>query len=166
MISIFVAYSKNRVIGKANDLPWYIPEDLKRFKQLTTGHTVIMGKNTYQSIVARLGHALPKRRNVVISTSLSSSPGFKVVRSLDEALNAAQASGPNEEIFIIGGERVYRDSLQAAVVDRIYATEIDKAIDGDVFFPPIDEKAWREVSRDNHKSKNYDFSFVVLERKK
>ena len=166
MISIFVAYSKNRVIGKANDLPWYIPADLKRFKELTTGHTVIMGKNTCQSIVSRLGHALPNRRNIVISTSLKNAPkGFKVTRSLEEALQAAKKD-KTQESFFIGGERVYHDSLQAGIIDRIYATEIDKVIEGDVYFPKINKSEWQEVNRENHHNDNYKYSFVVLERKK
>lgn len=166
MISIFVAYSKNRVIGRANDLPWYIPADLKRFKDLTMGRTVIMGKNTYKSIVDRLGHALPGRRNIVISTGLVSAPGgFELVRSLEYALKTAK-TGKSQQIFIIGGERVYRDSLQSNIVDRIYATEIDKIIKGDVYFPVIDKKDWQETSRQDDQDENYRYSFVTLERRK
>ena len=163
MTSIFVAYSKNRVIGRNNDLPWYIPEDLKRFKKLTTGHTVIMGRNTYVSIINRLGQPLPGRRNIVISSSLQKSQGVEVARSLEEALGLARTV---EEVFIIGGERVYRDSLEAGVVDKIYATEIDQTIDGDVFFPAINKKDWHETSRQKHQDENYKYSFVVLEHQK
>lgn len=167
MISIFVAYAKNRVIGKDNDLPWYIPEDLKRFMDLTTSHTVIMGRKTYQSIVDRLGHALPNRRNIVISSSLSkAAKDVEVTRSLEEALELAKDDKTSSETFILGGERVFRDSLELGIVDKIYATEIHKNVDGDVFFPSIDPHEWRELNRDNHRSGGYSFSFVVLERKK
>jgi len=162
MICIFVAYSKNCVIGKSNDLPWYLPEDLKRFKELTSGHSVIMGKNTYNSIVNRLGHALPNRRNIVISSSLAPGSDFELARSFEEALDMSQG---DKKVFIIGGERVFKDALDAGVVDRIYATEIDKVIDGDVYFPQIDKSQWKEIENTRHQNDDFKYSFVTLERK-
>ncbi|MDO8591904.1 MAG: dihydrofolate reductase [bacterium] len=167
MISILVAYSNNRVIGKANDLPWHIPADLKRFKGLTTGHTVIMGRKTYQSIVVHLGHALPDRRNIVISNSLNDPPNdIEVAHSLEEAIEMTKGDKTSQDIFIVGGERVFRDALQADIVDKIYATEIDKDVDGDVYFPSIDKTQWRETSRENHQDGNYKYSFVLMEHQK
>lgn len=170
MISIFVAYSKNRVIGKDNDLPWHIPGDLKRFKELTTSHTVIMGRKTYQSIVARLGHALPNRRNIITSTSLRNQPGnIEIVQSLEEAMGLAKNDKASQEIFIIGGEKVFRDSLRADIVDKIYATEVHKTIEGDAFFPEIIKDRWVEESRVDYKAtKTYPqaFSFVTMRKKR
>ena len=163
MINIIVAYSKNRVIGEANNLPWYIPEDLKRFKKLTNGHSVIMGRKTYESIVDRLGHELPNRRNIVVSSTISPVKGTEVVASLERALKLAKG---DTEVFIIGGESVYRESLETNVVDRIYATEIHKAIDGDTYFPNLDSAKWLRAQTDNRKDDNFSYSFVIMERKK
>lgn len=167
MKSIIVAYAKNLVIGRSNDLPWHIPEDLKRFKQLTTGHTVIMGRNTYLSILARLGHGLPERRNIVISDIPDIiDSGVEIAESLDDALKMSEDGDPAQEIFIIGGARVYADSMAAGVADRIYATEIDKEIAGDVYFPKIDKNEWHETRRKDHQDNSYKYSFVTFERRK
>lgn len=168
MISIFVAYSKNRAIGNDNGLPWYIPEDLKHFKELTTGHAVIMGRKTYESIVDRLGHPLPNRRNIVISSSLSNPVmDIEVVRSLKESIELAAGNKEGQEIFIIGGERVFRDSLELGIVDKIYATEIDATIVGDVFFPEIIKSQWTTQSREEYKATNerpLAFAFVTMRK--
>ncbi|MBX4188732.1 dihydrofolate reductase [Candidatus Saccharibacteria bacterium] len=164
MISFVVAYSSNRVIGKDGDLPWYLPEDLKRFKEITSGHSVIMGRKTFQSIFDRLGKALPNRRNIVISHSFQPThTGIEVASSLEEALDKVKSE---KEAFIIGGEAIYTEALQKRVVDRIYATEIDQKVDGDKFFPHLDMKNWRETSREQKTSNNLSFSFVTLEKTK
>lgn len=149
------------VIGKKNDLPWYLPADLKHFKQLTTGRTVVMGRNTCESIFARLGHALPNRRNIVITRDTSYRPeSVEVVHSIDEAL--ALIDGDAD---IIGGQQIYEQLLP--YIDRLYITEVDADIDGDTYFPKFDRSQWRESTREAHtkdEKNQYDYSFVTLDR--
>nr|AIA14652.1 Dihydrofolate reductase [uncultured bacterium]AIA15101.1 Dihydrofolate reductase [uncultured bacterium] len=157
---MIVAQAAGRVIGKSNDLPWYLPADLKRFRILTTGHRVVMGRKTYESILARLGKPLPDRENIVISRSLTA-PGCVNVRSLDEAL----ALGHDDEIFILGGASIYEQALPHT--QRIYLTQVMAEIEGDTFFPELKSSEWHEVSREDHPAddKNlYAYSFRVLER--
>jgi dihydrofolate reductase len=162
MISLVVAYAKDRVIGRDNDLPWRLPPDLKHFKKLTTGKTVVMGRNTYESIVGRLGKPLPNRRNIVISNTLKSVPdGVEVVSSLDEALRLAKNDG---QIVIIGGQQVFDEALNRNLVERIYATEIDLDVKGDKFFPKLDMADWRQIAKEDHIYEYTRFSFVTLER--
>lgn len=146
MITIIVAVGKNNVIGKANSLPWYIPEDLKRFKALTLGHTVIMGRKTYESILARIHKPLPDRKNIVITrqSNFSVQDGGEVFSSLDEAI----AAHAHEKIFIIGGAEIYNQAMSK--VDRLLVTEVAGDHAGDVFFPKIDAAIWREVAREPH----------------
>jgi dihydrofolate reductase len=127
-VSIIAAVAKNRVIGNKNQLPWHIKEDLQRFKRLTEHHVVVMGKNTYRSI----GRPLPRRTNIVISDEAFEDEQIIIARSLDEALEKAKGIEP-EEIFIIGGAMVYKETIHLA--DRLYLTEIDRAYEGDTFFP-------------------------------
>lgn len=162
MISHIVATSHNRVIGKSNDLPWYLPADLQHFKRMTTGHPVIMGRKTYDSIFARLGKALPARRNIVVSRRQHELPGVEVYADIDDALDAAQG----QEIFIIGGASIYESTLDRAT--KLYVTEIEADIDGDTLYPNfLSSGEWHEVSRENHASDDrneYDYSFVTYER--
>ena len=162
MISIIAAVSENRAIGKDNKLLYWLPNDLKRFKALTTGHTIIMGRKTFDSLPKG---ALPNRRNVVISRSISSIPGCEVYGSLDEAITKVQSSpaegdGPDNEIFIIGGASVYEQALPLA--DRLCLTLIyDVAKEADAFFPPFDD--WKEVAREDYttdEKHSYNYSFV------
>ncbi len=164
MIAVIVAYAQNRVIGKSNDLPWYIPQDLKRFKEITSGHTVIMGRRTYESIFKRLGHALPNRRNIVISSSLKPGDDYEVVSNLDEALHSAKAS--TKKIFVIGGEQVYNEALGSDVADKIFATEVKKKINGDKFFPKINMTKWREIDRISKGRGDMNYDWVTYERVK
>jgi dihydrofolate reductase len=161
MLSAIVAMAHKNVIGKKNDLPWYLPADLKRFRELTTDHTVIMGRNTADSIIARLGHGLPNRKNIVITRHDDYQPeGFVIVHSLDEALKQA-----DEDAFIIGGAQIF--SLAFPLVKRLYVTEVDADIDGDTFFPEINPNEWHEVAREAHEKdeKNeYDYSYVTFDR--
>jgi dihydrofolate reductase len=135
-ISILVAVADNGVIGSGNRLPWRIPEDLKRFRQLTTGHTVIMGRKTFESI----GKPLPDRKNVVISRTMPLSGSVVVARSLEEALQAAQG----DELFIIGGDSVYRQAMP--LVQQLHVTHVHTLAEGDAFFPEISEKDWVRVA--------------------
>lgn len=141
MISIIAAVARNRAIGFENKLLYWLPNDLKRFKALTTGHTIVMGRNTFDSLPKG---ALPNRRNVVLSRSVKSLPGCEVFPSLGEALMNCKA---DEDIYIIGGARVYKQAM--AVADRLCLTEIDDTPkDADAFFPDYSE--WKEVSREAH----------------
>ena len=142
MIAIIVAIAKNNVIGSRNELPWYLPEDLKRFKQLTTNHTVIMGRKTYESIITRLGKPLPSRKNIVITSHPDSisQEGVVLFPSLQEALLAHKNDGL---IFIIGGAQLFAEAIPLA--DTLYVTHVDKEYDGDVFFPTIDWSQWSKV---------------------
>ncbi len=144
MISIIVAIAKNNVIGSRNDLPWYLPEDLKRFKQITTGHTIIMGRKTYESIIARLGKPLPNRINIVITSHPEdiSAAGVAAFKSLGEAL---QAHHDDAQIFVIGGARMFAEALPIA--DTLYVTHIDKEYPGDVFFPEVDWQQWQKIDQ-------------------
>lgn len=135
--SLIVARARNGVIGRGNAMPWHLPADLAHFKRVTMGHPVVMGRRTWDSI----GRALPGRRNVVVSRSPGLAlEGAEVASSLDEAL-ARLAGSP--EVFVIGGGQLYAEALPFA--DRLYVTEIDAAPDGDVRFPSIDPREWRET---------------------
>jgi dihydrofolate reductase len=139
IISVIVAAADNDVIGCDGALPWHLPQDLRRFRELTTGHVVVMGRLTYQSILARLGHPLAGRTSVVVSTSLAGT-GYtraRVAAGLPEALSLAErlaGEAGQGEFFIAGGESVYRQSLPRA--DRIYLTRVHAAVDGDRVMPP------------------------------
>jgi dihydrofolate reductase len=161
MISIIVAIAENNAIGKNNDLLWHIPEDMKRFRQITTGHKIIMGKRTYESLPHR---PLKNRTNIVISDIPGDRyEGAVMAYSLEEALEHCPAE---EECFIIGGGMVYRQFLPLA--DKLYITRVDKPFDADIFFPEIDPGTWEETSRDEGADKGLDFtySFITYERKK
>lgn len=161
MITIIAAVAKNNVIGRANDLPWYLPADLKRFKELTTGHTVIMGRKTFESIVARLGRPLPNRRSIVVSSQVDYAPvGVEVAHSFEEAIKLAASDG-----FVIGGAALFASALPLA--QRLELTEVDGDVDGDVFFPEFDRSQWHEVTREAHQKDDpggYDYSFVTYQK--
>jgi len=153
-LSLIVAVAENGVIGRDNALPWHISEDLRYFKQVTSGKTVIMGRKTYQSI----GRPLPKRTNIVVTRD----PGFTaegvlIAHSLDEAL----AKAGDGEAVVIGGSSLFDEALKRA--DRFYLTEIHRAYEGDVHFPAWDKEAWQETSRRDVPG-DPDISFVVFER--
>ena len=159
MISIIAALAENRVIGVNNTLPWRLPNDLKHFRRLTTGHAIILGRKNYESI----GKPLPERTNIVITRNRDfHADGCLIAHSLDEAL-ALASNDP--EIFIIGGAEIYRAALARA--DRLYLTRVHAAIAGDTYFPEFDETEWQEISRERHATDErhaYAYSFVVLER--
>lgn len=164
IISLIAALSKNRVIGKNNDLPWYLPDDSKYFMQTTRGHHAIMGRKNYDSIPQKF-KPLPNRTNIVVTRQTSfNAPGCIVVNSLDRALEISRGNG-EKEAFVIGGAEIYK--LALAQADRLYLTEIDAVIQGDTFFPEFDKSEWREISRNHHTSDErhpYKFDFVVYER--
>ena len=151
MINIIVATSENNVIGKGNDIPWYIPKDLEHFKKLTTGNTVIMGRKTYESLPKEY-RPLPNRINIVITRDKSyQAKGYLVVNSLEDALRKADN---DREIFIIGGGQIYREGLKFA--ERIYLTKIHKNISGDTYFPKLN-KFWKLVDEEEKSG----FSFLT-----
>lgn len=158
MISIVVAMSRQRAIGFRNRLPWHLPEDMAHFKALTTGHTIIMGRKTFES----LPHgALPHRRNVVVTRQRDAiepqAHGCVFYDSLTEAL---RHEAKDQEIFIIGGESIYRQSLPYA--HRIYATLVEQEPkEADAWFPEIDMSEWQITKKEKHT----DFSFILLERR-
>lgn len=162
MISVIVAIATNGAIGKDNQLLWHISEDLKYFKKVTGGHTVIMGRKTWESI----GRPLPNRRNIVISRTLKadSLPGAEVFGSLEEAINSLSKA---DEHFVIGGGEIYRQALPQA--DKLYVTYVYTAIpDADTFFPDIDLTSWNKLTDeyyDRGEKYPHPFEFVVYERK-
>jgi dihydrofolate reductase len=156
-LSIIVAMSSNRVIGVNNTLPWHLSEDLKHFKSLTTGHTIIMGRKTYESI----GRPLPNRRNIVISRNKEASyEGAEVVHSIEDAFSISRN---DNEVFVIGGSNIYQQAL--SLVDHLYITEIKKRFSGDAYFPEINKQIWVESSREDHITNDgLEFSFVKYQK--
>ena len=159
MISIIVAVAQNGVIGDKNALLWHISEDMRFFKRTTSGHPVIMGRKTFESI----GRPLPKRTNVVITRGDATFEGCEVAHSIEEAIAMFSAE---EEVFIIGGAQIYKQALPLA--DKLYLTIVHRSYEGDTSFPEIDYSEWQEVAREEFsKGEEYDgaFTFVDLERK-
>ena len=160
---IMAAKAKNNVIGKDNDLVWHLPADLKFFKQTTKGHTLIMGRKTFES----LGNPLPHRDSWIVTRNKDfSAAGITTFHDLHQAIEAAEKSGL-ETVFILGGGEIYRQSMDIA--DKLILTEVHEDFDGDSFFPEIDKSVWMETSREEHQAdeKNkYNFAFVQYERKK
>lgn len=165
MISIIVATSKNGVIGKNGEIPWYLPDDLKHFAKITREHTVIMGRKTYESIVKRLGHSLPDRENIVITSQDDfNTPGCTVVKSIDDVIKKFSTNA--EEVFVIGGGEIYKQFLQSA--DKLYITEVEIDCIGDVFFPQYNKDDWKEISSEDHSKDEkhlYNFTFLEFLRK-
>lgn len=170
-ISIIVAMAKNRAIGIDNHLIYYLPNDLKHFKNLTTGNTIIMGSNTYRSLPKG---ALPNRRNIVLSRKINASEinGVELFRSLNEALDycrqlAASGDTSAEEVFIIGGASVYKEALP--VTDRLCLTLIEDTPDNaDTFFPKVNFEEWTEVSHESYpadEKHSHPYAFVDYVRK-
>lgn len=158
-ITLIAAVARNRVIGAGNALPWRLPEDLKRFKSLTLGHPIIMGRKTWES----LGRPLPGRANIVISRSADLvAPGCVVVGSLEASVAMAESAGA-DEAFIIGGAEIYAHALPVA--HRLQLTEIDHDFAGDAYFPAVDPAQWSETARElHHAEAGFDYSFVTYER--
>lgn len=158
MISIIVAKAQNNVIGSKNDLPWYLPADLKHFREITTGHTVVMGRTTFESIVATLHKPLPNRKNVVITRDQTFSyPDVDAIHDIESIHDLG-------DVFIIGGAEIYKQTIDMA--DTLYVTDVHADINGDAYFPTIDS-SWQEISRDPHQAddKNqYDYDFVIYKR--
>ena len=159
-LSIVAALARNRVIGRGNRMPWHLTEDLKRFKRLTLGHAVIMGRKTFDSIVAATGKPLSGRESIVITRSRDwAAPGCRATHSLEAALAAVSAP---QEAFVIGGGEIYALALPRAA--RLYLTEIEDEFEGDAFFPDFDRSLWREVARERRTQDGLDYAFVDYDR--
>ena len=161
MVSIIVAIAQNGTIGDKNSLLWHIKEDMRFFRTTTSGHPVIMGRKTFESLGSK---PLPKRTNIVITRADREFEGALTAHSLEEAIRMA---GEDEEIFIMGGAQIYREAL--SVVDRMYITVVERDYEGDTSFPEIDYSQWREISREEfERGEEYDgaFTFIDLERVK
>lgn len=156
VISLIAAMDRNRLIGKDNSLPWNLPEDMRRFRDLTTGKPVIMGRKTFESI----GRALPNRKNIVITRDKDyKAEGCIVVDSVKEALKAAEGA---DEVMIIGGAQVYKEFLPIA--NKMHLTLIDKEFEGDAYFPEYNKPEWKVVKKEQHKDNDFEYVFVDLER--
>ncbi len=161
MLSIVVAKAKNNIIGKDNKLLWHLSDDLKRFKALTTGHTIIMGRKTFES----LGRVLPNRKHIIFSNN----PDFKVndenVEVVHSLLQIQEYIESEEEAFVIGGAMMY--NFLMPYVSKMYVTEIEREFEGDAFFPRIDDKKWKEVSREKGPEdgeNNFEYNYVVYQK--
>ena len=161
ILSAIVATAKNNVIGKNNQIPWYLPADLKYFKRVTTGHHVIMGRKCYESI----GRPLPNRTNIVITRdAFFISSNCLIARNIKEALEIA-FDNEEKEAFIIGGGEIYNQTQE--FWDKLYITEVDLEVEGDVFFPSVDLQDWTLMDKQCHQKddKNeFDYCFKVYDR--
>lgn len=164
-IALVVAMADNNVIGIKNALPWRISEDLKYFKRLTVGKKIIMGRKTFDSI----GRPLPDRCNIIVTRNKDwQQKDVEVVHTvkdgLQRAVNLSLRDG-NTEVMVVGGEQIYREAINSA--SRLYVTRVKTEVEGDAFFPAIDESQWREIERQECKAQppnNYDFAFTILDR--
>ena len=160
MINIVVAKASNNVIGAKNDLIWHLPNDLKHFKSLTSGHPIIMGRKTFES----LGRPLPNRTNIVVTRDQNwNAEGIEIASSLPKAIEAAKKI--DDDIYIIGGGNIYKQAME--FTDVLYITEVHHEFDGDTYFPEIDLDEWEEVQRENFKKDEkhpYAYSFVMYKK--
>lgn len=162
MLSIIVAVAKNNVIGKDNKLIWHLPEDLKRFKRLTSNHTIIMGRRTFES----LGRVLPNRKHVILCNDAKMNIDDENVEILDDISKLKKYIESDDENFVIGGATIYR--LLMPFANKMYITHINQEFDGDVYFPEISEKEWKIIDRETglKDEKNpFDYEYVTYERK-
>jgi dihydrofolate reductase len=164
IISLIAARTQNNVIGKNNDLPWHLPDDMKYFMQTTKGHHTIMGRKNYDSIPEKF-KPLPNRTNIVVTRQPDfHAPGCIVVHSLEKALEIAENDG-EVETFIIGGAEIY--NLGFSLATKLYITEINTVLDGDTHFPEFSKTDWKEISRVHHDKDErhaFEFDFVVYEK--
>ncbi len=159
-VSAVVAAAENNAIGRDNQLLWHLPNDLRFFKHTTTGHAIIMGRKTYESV----GRPLPNRRNIIVTRQAGyTAEGADVVHSLAAALESCAAA---EHVFVVGGAEIYQQALP--VTDRVYLTRVHVSLPGDSFFPQLDEQDWKLVSEDHHPADNrhaYGYTFMIYERR-
>ena len=162
MLSIIVAIAKNNAIGKDNKLLWHLPEDLKRFKRLTTGHNIIIGRKTFES----LGRVLPNRHHIILCNDAKLNVQDENVEILDDISKLDKYINSEEENFVIGGATMYK--LLMPYSNKMYITEIDKDFDGDVYFPKINKDEWKATEREQGPEDNendFEYEYVTYERK-
>ena len=161
MITVIAAIAKNNALGKDNDLIWHLPADLKRFKKVTTGHYILMGRNTFESI----GKPLPNRTTIIITRNKNYfKDGCLIASSLEAAIELAKEE---EEIFIIGGAQIYKETIAKNLADKLDITLVHNEFDADVFFPEIASNVWKEVVREDFiadEKNKYDYSFVSYKK--
>lgn len=161
MITIIAAIAKNNALGKNNDLIWHLPADLKRFKEITTGHYILMGRNTFESI----GKPLPNRTTIIITRNNHYfKDGCLIAKSIEDAIELTK---DEEDIFIIGGAQIYKETMAKNLADQLDITLVHKEFEADVYFPEIDKKNWKEIKREDFKAdeKNkYDYSFISYQK--
>ncbi|AUC83878.1 diacylglycerol kinase [Polaribacter sp. ALD11] len=161
MITVIAAIANNNALGKDNDLIWHLPADLKRFKKVTTGHYILMGRNTFESI----GKPLPNRTTIIITRNKNYfKDGCLIANSLEAAIELAKEE---KQLFIIGGAQIYKETIAKNLADQLDITVVHNEFDADVYFPEIDVKIWKEVSREDFKAdeKNkYDYSFISYQK--
>lgn len=161
MLSIIVAVAENDVIGKDNQLIWHLPEDLKRFKKLTTGHTIIMGRKTFES----LGRILPNRKHVILCNDMEMNIENENVEVLEDISMLDKYINSEEENFVIGGATIYK--LLMPYAKKIYLTHICREFDGDVYFPKIKEEEWKVISREDGPEdgeNSFKYEYITFER--
>lgn len=159
-VALIVAAAENNVIGINNKMPWHIAEDFRHFKTVTMGKPCIMGRKTFDSIVAQLGRPLPGRTNIVVTRTPQTFEGAIVAASLPLAIEAAAEENP-EEIMIVGGAQIYAEALNANLADKIYLTRVHQSPQGDAFFPALSPDEWMEAEQDDFDG----YSFITLLRK-
>ncbi len=162
-ISLIVAAAENNVIGKDNDLPWKLPDDMKFFKKTTTGHHILMGRKNLESF----GRLLPNRTNIILTRDKKFDfEGAKVFHNIEEAINFAQEN-MEDELMVIGGGEIYKQTISKA--NKIYLTRVHTTIEGDVYFPEIDTKTWEMTEEYFHpkdEKHKFDFTFQTFERRR
>jgi dihydrofolate reductase len=161
MITVIAAIATNNALGKDNDLIWHLPADLKRFKKVTTGHYIVMGRNTFESI----GRPLPNRTTIIITRNKNYfKEGCLIANSLEQAV---EMSMEEAQVFIIGGAQIYKETIAKNLAQQLDITLVHKDFEADVYFPEIDAKIWKEVARENFKAdeKNkLDYSFITYQK--
>jgi dihydrofolate reductase len=161
MITVIAAIAKNNAIGKDNDLIWYLPADLKRFKKVTTGHYILMGRNTFESI----GKPLPNRTTIIITRNKNySKEGCLIAGSIEEAIELAKEEA---QLFIIGGAQIYKEIMAKDLADQLDITLVHSEFEADVFFPEINANIWKEAAREDFKAdekNDYDYSFISYQK--
>lgn len=162
MLSIIVAIANDNVIGKDNKLIWHLPEDLKRFKKITTGHKIIMGRKTFES----LGRALPNRKHIILCNDMQMDSESEDIEILDDISKLDKYIKSDEECFIIGGATIYK--LLMPYANKMYITKINQSFEGDVYFPEIKDEEWKEVSKEKgikNEENPFDYEYITYVRK-
>ena len=162
MVTIIAAIAKNNALGKDNDLIWHLPADLKRFKKVTSGHHILMGRNTFESI----GKPLPNRTTIIITRNKNYfKEGCLIANSIEEAIDLVEN---DDDIFIIGGAQIYKETIEKNLVDRLDITQVHHEFEADVFFPKIDLNIWEETNREDleaDEKNKYNYSFITYKKK-